>query len=159
MLHATQGTNHNRRTYGLFVCSVFVLAGLFQAGCQSGPPPSHITVLPSPGATRTTPTDSLARTIRQADKPVAVYFLKDGCFGCTIFTPRFNNVSRDFKDLAEFVMVDVGDVPNAIRDYNIRATPTVVTFVNGEEKDRFVGAKSSGAFADMIKDAMQYPER
>ena len=63
----------------------------------------------------------------QSDKPMLAVFYVDWCGYCLRFMPKFNILSKLYKDKFNFVMVDVEDKENAslANDLGIAGFPTV----------------------------------
>ena len=63
----------------------------------------------------------------QSDKPMLAVFYVDWCGYCLRFMPKFNILSKLYKDKFNFVMVDVEDKENTslANDLGIAGFPTV----------------------------------
>ncbi len=84
------------------------------------------------------------RQVLDSKKPVLVQFYKSGCVWCSLLEPTLDRLASDYGEravFAKYCLKDwVGGVTNwEIRSkYDIRWYPTVILFVNGREKSRWV---------------------
>lgn len=69
----------------------------------------------------------------------ALKFRKDGCVPCDRLEPKLEETA-DERDIT-LEEVNVEDDMETVRDYKVRASPTVVLVDDGEEVDRFSGDK------------------
>ncbi len=83
--------------------------------------------------------DELEKTISEK-KLVFVDFWGEACRPCEALVPILEKVSSDpkFSDF-EFLSINVTSFPEAGAVYGIFSVPTLVIFIDGEEKDRKVG--------------------
>ncbi len=86
--------------------------------------------------------EELERVISEK-KLVLVDFWGEACRPCEALAPILENVSLDpkFSDF-EFLSINVTSFPEAGAMYGIFSVPTVIIFIEGEEKDRRVGFMS-----------------
>ncbi len=78
-------------------------------------------------------------------KPVLVDLWAEWCSPCLVLAPILQKFIADYEDelLLAKVEVDEGDGENMklAGRYKVRGFPTVILFIDGEEKARFSGAK------------------
>ena len=78
-------------------------------------------------------------------KPVLVDLWADWCAPCKVIAPILQQFIGEYEDeiLLAKVEVDEGDGENMklAGHYRVRGFPTVILFIDGEEKARFSGAK------------------
>ena len=78
-------------------------------------------------------------------KPVMVDFWAEWCSPCRVLAPLLEKLLAEYKGevLLAKLEVDEGDGENMklAGHYRVRGFPTVIMFVDGEEKARFSGAK------------------
>ena len=78
-------------------------------------------------------------------KPVLVDLWAEWCSPCLVLAPILQKLIAEYEDelLLVKVEVDEGDGENMklAGHYKVRGFPTVILFVDGEEKARFSGAK------------------
>lgn len=77
------------------------------------------------------------------EKLVLVDFWADWCSPCLVIAPILDNVLSEYAN--EFVYskleVDEGENMKLAGRYNVRGFPTIMLFRDGEELDRFSGAR------------------
>ncbi|MGC9318247.1 MAG: thioredoxin family protein [Armatimonadota bacterium] len=75
------------------------------------------------------------------ETPVLVDFWSPSCGHCLALNPHFEQLAAERDGQVRFAKVSYADNSDLFRDYNVRATPTLVLFRAGEEIARTVGAK------------------
>lgn len=84
---------------------------------------------------------------------ITVYFFKDDCIACLRFKPTINKVLKKYGyslyaiNLSEESM----DKEEIALRYNIFKTPTLITFIKGEEIKRNEGAMSEKHLSEFFK--------
>jgi thioredoxin 1 len=82
--------------------------------------------------------------VLKADKPVLVDFFKGGCAACMVLDPLMDELAEEYKDRVVFAKFELMRFWLEITSfpiwwkYHIVLYPTVVLFVNGKEKKRWV---------------------
>lgn len=77
--------------------------------------------------------------------PVMVDFWAAWCGPCRILGPVLERVSERLGGQVTLDKLDVDANPAISAEYGVRSLPTVILFKDGEEVDRFVGARSESA--------------
>ncbi|OGI39728.1 MAG: hypothetical protein A2140_00820 [Candidatus Muproteobacteria bacterium RBG_16_62_13] len=72
-----------------------------------------------------------------AEVPVLVDFWADWCPPCTALTPVLERVTQEYGGRVRLAKVDADENMKLAGRYQLRGFPTVLIFVNGEERDRF----------------------
>ena len=77
------------------------------------------------------------------DVPVLVDFWADWCAPCVVIAPLLEKVLLEFDGRVRLAKleVDEGDNMKLAGHYKVRGFPTIILFKNGEEVERFSGAK------------------
>lgn len=65
--------------------------------------------------------------------PVVVYFYSEDCHTCSVFNPIFDRMSINYSQQMEFVKVFRQHNRSLADKYNIKSSPTLLFFKNGEE--------------------------
>jgi thioredoxin len=84
--------------------------------------------------------------------PILVDFWADWCPPCTMLTPILERVVHAYKGTFLLAKVEVDDGHNMklAGKYSMRGFPTVMLFIDGEEKCRWHGAKSEHWVRDFL---------
>jgi len=77
------------------------------------------------------------------ERLVLVDFWAEWCQPCLVISPILDRVLNDYKDRIIYTKleVDEGENMKLAGRYNVRGFPTIMLFRNGEEVERFSGAK------------------
>ena len=85
--------------------------------------------------------ENFEEKVLKADKPVLVDFYSDTCIPCKQMAGILGDIEDENEDAIYIYKVNVNyDKDLAVR-YKVMSAPTVIVFVNGEEKGRTVGLK------------------
>jgi thioredoxin 1 len=79
--------------------------------------------------------------ILKAEKPVLVDFWADWCVPCHMVSPAVEEIGRDKAQVLQVAKMNVDDNPDTARRYGVMSIPTLILFVQGEERARVIGAK------------------
>ena len=91
-----------------------------------------------------------------SNHPVLVDFWADWCPPCIAVAPILEKVVSGYDSditLAK-LEVDDGDNMKIAGRYQVRGFPTIILFVNGEERNRFSGAKSQSFIEQFIEEGL-----
>jgi thiol-disulfide isomerase/thioredoxin len=79
--------------------------------------------------------------LAEANKSCAViFFTSANCRPCKVLYPIYDELAGETAHKATLIMVDISSYYEIGAKYNIRATPTFISFLHGKEEDRWSGA-------------------
>ena len=82
------------------------------------------------------------RELTQDDKPMIVDFWAEWCGPCKMIAPMLDEIAREKAGAVKVAKVNVDDNQSLSFKYNIRATPALLFFKNGQLRDQVVGVTS-----------------
>ena len=90
-----------------------------------------------------------------AQQAVLVDFWADWCPPCVSLEPVLKNVVEELTGQVRLAKVEVDDGENMklAGRYQLRGFPTVILFIDGEERGRFSGFKPAEQIRDFLADA------
>jgi thioredoxin 1 len=148
------GCTGRRRLVSVAGFGVLLLAFL-AGGCSSSS--SNLTPLNSSA--------DFQRQVLQADKPVLVQFYKEGCAWCGMLEPALSQLADDYPGRAVFAKYRLMNWLLGVTNwelkskYDIRWYPTVILFVNGQEKKRWVVQYDIKSYRKALDEALATPTR
>jgi thiol-disulfide isomerase/thioredoxin len=72
-----------------------------------------------------------------------VFFTSQTCRPCRMLYPLYNELAAEAAHKCIFIKVDIGRSQDIGLKYSVRATPTFITFLKGEQENRWSGAAAS----------------
>lgn len=90
------------------------------------------------------------------DVPILVDLWADWCMPCLVIAPKLKTLIAEFEGRLKLAKleVDAGENMRLAGKYKVRGFPTVILFINGEEKARFHGAKPLSFLREFVEDYM-----
>jgi thioredoxin 1 len=87
------------------------------------------------------------------ETPILVDFWAEWCPPCVVLAPVLEKVVASYGGRVRLakVEVDEGENMKLAGRYGLRGFPTVLLFVNGEEKARFASARPEGWLRDFLQ--------
>ena len=92
--------------------------------------------------------------VLKSDKPVLVDFTATWCGPCRMLAPTIDKLSEDMAGKANVYKVDVDENPGLAQRYGIMSIPTIITFNNGEVKEKIVGLAQKSNLENMLNKLM-----
>jgi thioredoxin 1 len=80
-----------------------------------------------------------------SDAPVLVDFWAEWCVPCHMVSPVVEEIGREKADALQVAKLNIDDNPDIARKYGIMSIPTLMLFIDGQEKARLVGARGKDA--------------
>lgn len=62
--------------------------------------------------------------------PILAYFSASWCTSCQLMDPILQQIKEEIGDGFQFLELDVDEVPNLAKKYNVRNMPTLMIFKN-----------------------------
>ena len=84
--------------------------------------------------------DNFEEKVLKAEKPVLIDFYSDTCIPCKRMAGPLGEVEDEYEGKLEVYKVNVNFDMELAEQYGVMSAPTLVVFVNGEEKARHKGA-------------------
>lgn len=97
-------------------------------------------------------TDDFDEQVLQSDKLVIADFYSDGCVPCKILSPTLADVEDELTDKIKAVKVNINFASDLSEKYQVKATPTLVFFKNGEEVARRQGVVKKDEIIEIVND-------
>ncbi|KAJ4255410.1 hypothetical protein NW762_009405 [Fusarium torreyae] len=129
----TQGINAGRQNG-----SILGLQQSAQTPARNQPPPAA-----KHGVKNITSSSEFDRLMNAAKSSCAVVFFTSAtCPPCKVLYPIYDELAQEVGDKATLIKVDISQPQQHEigSRYSIRATPTIVTYLRGEEENRWSGA-------------------
>jgi thioredoxin 1 len=99
--------------------------------------------------------ETFGNEVLQSKQPVLVDFWADWCGPCKTMIPVVDELAGQYPQKLKVVRVDVDANEEVTNKYRISALPTFMIFVNGERKEKVVGAVPKQELETAIKKYVQ----
>jgi putative thioredoxin len=83
-------------------------------------------------------------------QPVLVDFWADWCSPCLVIAPVLAKVIPEYEGRVLLAKIDADENMKLAGHYKLRGFPTIIMFINGEETERFGGAKPAPEIRNFI---------
>ncbi|KAI9763295.1 MAG: hypothetical protein M1840_000777 [Geoglossum simile] len=132
-----------------------------QAKASAAASASAVTAEPSSSAPHTGAVH-IASSLRELDTLLSsasrscavVFFTSSTCPPCKLLYPAYDQLSAEAGINSVFIKVDIGRAYDVAAKYNIRATPTFITFLKGDKENEWQGA-SEGQLRGNVRILLQ----
>jgi thioredoxin 1 len=95
--------------------------------------------------------DNFAEKVLDSDLPVLVDFWAEWCGPCKMVSREVESVAEELGGRLKVVKLDIDSNPTTTSNYGVLSIPSLLLFVDGEEKTRVVGARPSSAIKSAIE--------
>ncbi|KAF5779617.1 putative monodehydroascorbate reductase (NADH) [Helianthus annuus] len=77
---------------------------------------------------------------KTSNKLMVIDFSAAWCGPCKFIEPAVHDLAVEFTDV-DFIKIDIDELPDVAKDFDVQAMPTFVLLKKGKERDRLVGVK------------------
>ena len=89
----------------------------------------------------------------ESELPLLVEFGARWCGPCRMLSPILHELADEQATDLRVAQIDVDDNPSTTRRYDVMSMPTLILFVDGQERRRLVGARSK---ANLMQEIAEY---
>ena len=86
-----------------------------------------------------------------SQKPIVIDFWAPWCAPCRATKPVLDHLAREFNEKVEFLPINADKSPEVLQLLKIYGIPTVITYRDGKEVGRVVGAQTEPNFRNMFE--------
>lgn len=94
--------------------------------------------------------DNFEEKVIHSDKPVLLDFYSDTCIPCKRMAGPLSEVEEAYEDQIYVYKVNVNYDAGLAEQFRVMSAPTLVFFVNGEEKNRLTGAAGKEQIVELF---------
>ena len=95
------------------------------------------------------------KEIKESVLPFLVDFWAEWCGPCQTMGPVLNQIAEDFEGRAKVGKVNVDKNPNLAGQFGVMGIPTLILFINGQEKERLVGVVPQERLAQLLENSLK----
>jgi len=95
--------------------------------------------------------ENFEKEITNESKPVFVDFWAPWCGPCNMIAPVVEKLSEEYEGRVKFMKCNVDNNPEIASKFGILGIPTLILFVNGDEKERIVGVQGEEKIKSVIE--------
>jgi len=90
-------------------------------------------------------------------QPILVDLWADWCMPCLVIAPRLEALVEEYEGRLKLAKleVDAGENMRLAGKYQVRGFPTVILFIDGEEKGRFHGTKPLSFLREFVDEYLE----
>lgn len=89
--------------------------------------------------------------VLKSPTPVLVDFWAEWCVPCHMVAPVVEEIAREKGEKLAVAKLNIDENPGLTQRFGVMSIPTLVLFVNGEERARVVGARGKDALLREIE--------
>ena len=94
--------------------------------------------------------------VLHSDMLVMVEFWATWCAGCRMIASLLDELASEYEGRVMVVKANVDEAPEHTTQYQVRRTPTIVYFRNGQELDRIEGAGCKANYTAKLDTLLNY---
>ncbi|MBR1866455.1 MAG: thioredoxin fold domain-containing protein [Lachnospiraceae bacterium] len=96
--------------------------------------------------------DNFEEKVLKAEKPVLLDFYSDTCIPCKRMAGPLGEVEDEYEDRLSVYKVNVNYDEALAQQFEVMSAPTLVFFINGEEKNRRTGAAGKDEIVQLFSE-------
>lgn len=96
--------------------------------------------------------------VLDADLPVLVDLWADWCRPCHMIDPHVKAIAQEKSASLKVVKMNIDEHPATPRSFGVMSIPTLLLFVDGQEKARLIGARPKEAILEEIEPHLASPK-
>jgi thioredoxin 1 len=89
--------------------------------------------------------------VLDSDLPVLVDLWADWCRPCHMIEPHVKAIAEERTGSLKVVKMNIDEHPATARSFGVMSIPTLLLFVDGQEKARLIGARPKEAILEEIE--------
>lgn len=101
---------------------------------------------------------AVLETIAAQPGIVLLDFSAEWCAPCRALDPVLDQLEAEAADLT-VIRIDVEEMPELQRDFSVMSFPTMIFFVDGEIRQRLVGARGIGPLREELAQLREHDNR
>jgi thioredoxin 1 len=92
--------------------------------------------------------------VKSATIPVIVEFWAEWCPPCQVMAPMLRSLAADYDGRLRVITINSDEHPGLARRFDLVSVPTLLVFVDGEPRARFVGARGRSRLLQDMADVI-----
>lgn len=94
--------------------------------------------------------DNFEASVNNSEKLVIVDFYADWCGPCKMLAPILDEISEENSESVTVYKLNVDDEPDLAKRFSVSSIPTLISFKEGEEYKRVMGAYPKDAILEEL---------